>query len=132
MYRSQLLAFLLLGGVAPGSECRVSTGPNGVCAALRLEPRRVDMTVGSTFQLRVTGLDCVSGRDCVDCANRRVRVRWRSSAPGIATVDSTGVVRAEGSGLVEIRLESEDEGNRSLGQHAGGRQAVAHEHERGI
>jgi uncharacterized protein YjdB len=35
-------------------------------------------------------------------------VRWRSSAPDIASVDSTGVVRALHTGRADIRLDADD------------------------
>jgi hypothetical protein len=108
MHRPQVVAWLLLAGAAPGSDCHLSTGPEGVCAAVRLDPGRVDLRTGSTFRIQVSGLDCTGGPDCVDCAQRRRHFRWRSSAPDVATVDSTGVIRAGHSGSAEIRLESDD------------------------
>lgn len=108
IYRPQTVAWLLLAGAAPGSDCQLSTGPDGVCAAVRLDPGRVHLRAGSTFRIQVSGLDCVGGVDCVDCTQRRRHFRWQSSAPDVATIDSTGVIRAVRSGAAEIRLESDD------------------------
>jgi hypothetical protein len=105
MYRPQMMAWLLLAGIAPGSECRFSTGPDGFCGALRLDPSQVDLQAGSTLLIRVNGTNCAAGADCVDC---RRRFRWQSTAPEVATVDSTGLVRAQRAGSAEIRLESDD------------------------
>ncbi len=107
MYRPQLVAWLLLAGAAPGTDCRLSTGPDGLCAAVRLEPSRVDLPAGSTIRIQVNGLDCTRGLDCVDCTRRHRRFRFRSTVPDVATVDSTGLIRAEGPGGAEIRLESD-------------------------
>ena len=104
MHRAHLLAWVLLASGAPGSECRFTSGPDGFCAALRLDPSRVDLHVGSTLLIRVNGTDCASGQDCVDCQRR---FQWRSTAPDVVTVDSTGLVRAEHPGSAEIRLESD-------------------------
>lgn len=104
MHRAYMLAWLLLAGGTSGSECRLATGPDGLCAAFRLDPSRVDLHVGSTLLIRVNGTDCTSGQDCVDCLRR---FQWRSTAPDVVTVDSTGLVRAEHPGSAEIRLESD-------------------------
>ena len=108
MFRPQPMVWLLLVGAAPGSDCRVVSGPDGVCAAVRLDPGQADLHVGTTMRVRVNGLDCAGGLTCVDCADRRHRVRWRSSAPGVAIVDSTGLSRAGDTGAADIRLESAD------------------------
>jgi hypothetical protein len=99
-----MLAWLLLAGGASGSECRLTTGPDGLCAALRLDPSRVDLRVGSTLLIRVNGVQCTGTLDCVDCQRR---FRWRTTSPDVVTVDSTGLVRAEHPGSAEIRLESD-------------------------
>jgi hypothetical protein len=104
MHRAHMLAWLLLAGGAPGSECRLTTGPDGLCAALRLDPSRVDLRIGSTLLIRVNGSQCTGTLDCVDC---RRRFHWRTTAPDVVTVDSTGLIRAEHPGSAEIRLESD-------------------------
>src|SRR4051794_4717788 len=78
MYRFRLFAWLLLAGTVPGGDCQLSTGPAGFCTALELEPSRADLRVGNTLRVRVDGLNCAGGLDCVDCASRRRRFRWRS------------------------------------------------------
>jgi hypothetical protein len=101
------LACLLLLAAAPASDCRFSSGPDGLCAAFRLDPASADLPVGSTLQIRVNDFDCDGSLPCVSCSDQRRRVRWESSAPDIARVDSTGVVRAERTGTAEIRLLAE-------------------------
>jgi uncharacterized protein YjdB len=97
--------YLLLIAGSRADECRVVTGPDGLCAFLRLEPTRSELPIGTTLRVRVNGSTC-SDRDCVDCGTRH-RMRWRSTAPDVASVDSTGLVRAERVGNAEIWLESD-------------------------
>jgi hypothetical protein len=99
MYRPHLIVWLLLAGAGPGSECSIATGPEGFCAAIRLEPRHFELPIGGTLQIKITGLDCV--RD-------RTRVHWSSSVPDVVAVDSTGLVRARRTGAADVRLESEE------------------------
>jgi hypothetical protein len=108
MFRPQLMAWLLLTGVVPASECRIASGPDGLCAAVRFDPRRADLHVGSTLRVRVNGLDCAGSPTCVDCTNRRRRVQWHSSAPDVVSVDSTGQLLAKRAGAAEIRLEVDE------------------------
>jgi len=96
---------LLLAGAAPGSECRLATDSDGFCATIRLEPGRVELPIGGTLEIKTTGLDC---------ARDRGRFRWSSSAPDVAAVDSTGLVRANRMGTAEIFLESEESVPRRL------------------
>jgi hypothetical protein len=98
------LACLLLLAAAPASDCRFSSGPDGLCAAFRLDPASAELPVGSTLQIRVNDFDCDGIQSCVSCSDGRRRMRWESSAPEVARVDSTGVVRAERTGTAEIRL----------------------------
>ena len=107
MPRLHLLAALLLAGAAPGSDCSFSTGPNGVCAAVRLEPDRTELRSGTTVQIAVNGLECSGTMECVDCNGRRRRFRWRSSAPEVAAVNAAGLLEARGAGTAEITLEPE-------------------------
>jgi uncharacterized protein YjdB len=107
MSQYQIAVWLLLIAGSRTGECRVVTGPDGLCAFGHLEPTRGELRVGSTLHVRVNGAMC-SSRDCVDCDGTRHRVRWRSTAPDVATVDSMGLVRAEHVGRAEIRLESAD------------------------
>jgi Bacterial Ig-like domain (group 2) len=105
VFRHQFTIWLLLAGASQTGECRVVTGPDGLCAFARLDPARSDLRIGTTLQVRVNGLNCGPGLACVDCANRRHRGRWRSTAPDVASVDSTGLVDAERPGKADIRLE---------------------------
>jgi len=95
---------ILIAGSRVG-ECGVVTGLEGLCAFGHLEPARTDLRVGATLQVRVNGSTC-SSRDCVDCDGVHRRIRWRSTAPDVASVDSTGFVRAQHVGRAAIRLES--------------------------
>ena|SRR5438876_1104993 len=90
----QIALWLLLIAGSRVSECRVVTGPEGLCAFGHLEPARSDLRVGSTLHVRVNGSTCSS--------------RWRSTAPEVASVDSTGFVRALHAGSAEIQLEPVD------------------------
>jgi Big-like domain-containing protein len=98
------LACFFLLAATPASDCRFSTGPNGLCATFRLDPASADLPVGSTLQIRINDFDCDGSQPCVSCSEPRRRVRWESSAPDVARVDSTGMVRAERAGTAEIRL----------------------------
>jgi len=106
MYRPSLIVWLLLAGAAPGSDCAVATGPDGFCAVVRLEPSRAELATGGTLRIRITGLDCTRGTDCVNCGHRRLR--WLSSAPNVAAVDSTGLVRGKLPGVADIRMMAEE------------------------
>ncbi len=108
MFRFQAVFWLLLAASSRTTECRLATSPEGLCAFVRLEPSSTDLPVGGTLQVRVNGLTCERGTSCLDCADRSHRVRWRSTAPDIASVDSTGVVRALRAGRADIRLDSDD------------------------
>lgn len=108
MHRLQVAATLLLASAAPGSDCQLSTGPEGVCAVVRLDPNRVNLQPGSTIRIQVNGLSCAGGLNCVDCNQRQLLLRWRSSAPQVAAVDSTGAVRAGRPGTAVIRLETDE------------------------
>jgi hypothetical protein len=98
------LACLLLLAAAPASDCRFSSGPDGLCADFRLDPASADLPVGSSLQIRVNDFDCDGIESCVNCSDGRRRMRWESSAPEVAHVDSAGMVRAERTGTAEIRL----------------------------
>jgi hypothetical protein len=75
------LACLLLLAAAPASDCRFSSGPDGLCAAFRLDPASAELPVGSTLQIRVNDFDCDGIQSCVSCSDGRRRMRWESSAP---------------------------------------------------
>lgn len=107
MSQYQLAVWLVLLAGSQARECRVVTGPDGLCAFVRLEPARSDLRIGTTLRVRVNGSTC-SGRECLDCGNPPHRVSWRSTAPEVADVDSTGLVRAKHVGSAEIRLEPEE------------------------
>jgi uncharacterized protein YjdB len=106
--RFQAVLWMLLAASSQTTECRLSTSPDGLCAFLRLEPSSTDLRVGGTLQIRVNGLNCERGSSCLDCSDRSLRVRWTSSAPDVASVDSTGMVRALRAGRADIRLDSDD------------------------
>jgi uncharacterized protein YjdB len=108
VFRHPAVLLLLVVAVSRTGECRFASGPDGLCAFLRLEPATSDLRVGGTLRVRVNGLTCNQAADCVDCADRRQRVRWRSTAPDIASVDSTGLVRAVRAGRADIRVDSDD------------------------
>lgn len=103
--RHQIAACLLLIAGSGPDECRLVTGPDGLCAFLRLEPARSELHIGDTLRVRVNGATC-SGGDCIDCGTRQ-RMRWRSAAPEVASVNSSGVIRAERPGSARILAESE-------------------------
>jgi hypothetical protein len=107
VFRFQAVFWLLLAASSRTTECRLATSPDGLCAFLRLEPSTSDLPVGGTLQAQVNGLTCERG-SCLDCSDRSHRVRWRSTAPDIASVDSTGLVRALRAGRADIRLDSDD------------------------
>ena len=96
MVRPLLLASLFLTGAASGTQCVFVSGPNGTCLAVRVLPDHANLRVGSTLQLRVDG---GGGACAVGHGNR-----WSSSRPDVAAVDSTGLVRALGSGSAQIRM----------------------------
>lgn len=104
---SQVSLLLLLVAGSGAQECRVVTGPDGLCAFGHLEPTRGRLRVGTTLQIRINGSTC-SSLECIDCDGTRRRVRWKSTAPDIASVDSTGLVRGEKVGHAEIGIESLD------------------------
>ncbi|HXE57385.1 MAG TPA: Ig-like domain-containing protein [Gemmatimonadales bacterium] len=93
MPRRSTLALLALVTGAHG-DCRVIAGAEGFCGAVRLEPRRARLAVGETLRLRVNAVRCEAGFDCGCDGIGRHRFHWRSSAPAVAAVDSTGSVRA--------------------------------------
>ena len=101
MVRPVLLASLLLAGAAQGSQCVFVSGPNGFCLAVRLVPDHADLRVGSTLQVRANG----GGGACTVGHGSR----WHSTRPDVATVDSTGLVRALGPGSAEIRMIADGE-----------------------
>ena len=108
MFRHEFAVWLLLAGASRTGDCRIVTGPDGLCASFRLDPARSDLRVGTTLQVRVDGLNCGRGLACVDCADPGHRARWWSTDPGVASVDSTGIVRAEHPGRADILLEVDD------------------------
>lgn len=120
MSRLPLVACLLFAGMAQSTDCRVSTGPTGFCAAIRLEPDRAELHTGATLRIRINGLQCSGGLECTDCENRHRRFHWRSSAPDVVTVDSTGAIHARRPGRAEIRFEPDD----GTAELAAGMQAV--------
>jgi uncharacterized protein YjdB len=95
-------ASLLLLATAPASDCRLTTGPNGLCAGLQLDPSSAEMRSGTTLTIRINDFEA----SCFDSGGRR---RWESSAPEVATVDSNGLVRAGSAGAAVIRLMVERE-----------------------
>jgi hypothetical protein len=108
VFRFQAVFWLLLAASSRTTECRLATGPDGLCAFLRLEPSSTDLRVGGSLRVRVNGLTCERGTDCLDCADRSHRIRWRSTAPDVASVDSTGLVQALRPGRADIHLDSDD------------------------
>lgn len=96
MVRPLFLASLFLTGAASGTQCVFVSGPNGTCLAVRVLPDYANLRVGSTLQLRVVG---GAGACAVGHGNR-----WRSTRADVATVDSTGLVRALGPGSAEIGM----------------------------
>jgi Bacterial Ig-like domain (group 2) len=107
MSRPHLICWLLLVGAGHERDCRVATGPDGFCAAIRLEPRRTELPIGGTLQIKAPGLDCARRQNCPDCPGRG-RVHWSSTAPDVATVDSNGLVRAERMGAADIHLTTDE------------------------
>jgi uncharacterized protein YjdB len=108
MRRFRAAVWLLLVASPRTTECRLATSPDGLCAFVRLEPSSTDLRVGGTLQVHVNGLDCAGRSGCLDCSDRSHRVRWTSSAPDVASVDSTGLVRALRAGRADIRLDADD------------------------
>jgi hypothetical protein len=102
--RSATGLLLLLLVAARGEGCSFSIGPNGLCAALRLDPENKVIRVGETFRVRINASGCTAatGCPCVDSAT--ATARWRSDSPGTASVDSIGVVRGRQPGNVDIHV----------------------------
>ena len=114
-YQVAMLLVVLAG--ARTGDCRGRHRPEGLCAFGHLEPARIELHVGSTLQIRVNGSTC-SGRDCVDCGSS-VRLRWRSTVPDVASVNSTGLVRARRARNRSDSARADRWWNGLLIQHAG-------------
>jgi uncharacterized protein YjdB len=108
--RSAPTIFLCLLLAARAQSCQLTTGANGLCASFRLEPEKASLHVGETLIVRVNPGACAGG-PCT-CDPPASGLRWQSSAPGIATVDSTGTVRAikEGSADIDVIASSPSAG----------------------
>jgi len=102
--RSATGLLLLLLVAARGEGCNFSIGPNGLCAALRLDPENKVIRVGETFRVQINASGCTAatGCPCVDSAT--ATARWRSDGPATATVDSIGLVRGRQPGTVDIHV----------------------------
>lgn len=90
--------------IAPG-ECGCGV-PEGVCnpisvTAITVSPSMANLNVQASIQLTCT----VEPSDATNPS-----VQWSSSNESIATVDSRGLVRAVGGGVVTITATSEDTG----------------------
>jgi hypothetical protein len=66
-----------------------------------LLPNRVDILIGATFQLTASALDA-NGTTLTDRA-----IAWTTSNPGLATVNSSGLVAGAGVGTTTITAASE-------------------------
>ena len=99
------------GGVAPGSVFVVATSGSkrdsaGVTvlppvAAVILTPNIATLRVGHPFKLSAIALDA-AGNTLSGCP-----IAWSTSAPGVAGVDSTGLVTALSPGSATINATSE-------------------------
>lgn len=89
---------LLLLAATQGQNCQATLGPEGLCANLQLSPSQGQLRVGETLLVRVNG--------DLTCGNNRqpAALRWRSTSPKIASVDSAGLVRALVPGQVKIEV----------------------------
>jgi len=95
---------LLLLVAARGEGCSFSIGPNGLCAALRLDPEDKVIRVGESFRVRINAGGCTAATGCPCADSAAATAQWRSDNPETATVDSTGVVRGRRPGSVDIHL----------------------------
>jgi hypothetical protein len=111
-----LVALLLLTiATAKGESCAFSIGPNGLCATLRLDPEAKVLRVGEAFWVRINVDGCSTSVGC-PCADSALRTaQWRSEAPEIAVVDSTGRVvgRRPGSAAIVITPAAESSWRRT-------------------
>jgi uncharacterized protein YjdB len=96
------LALLLLLA-ARDETCAITAGPNGLCAAVRLEPSSASIDVDETLQIRVNGGVCLESCPCETESTEDVR--WISDAPLIASTDAAGRVTGHRPGTATIIRE---------------------------
>jgi hypothetical protein len=121
------LGFAACGGSASGcatAESAAFAGPSGVALAARDSVRTDSTTTGGADFLRgVAGVHIAATRlslsrgdtvrlsavatDTAGQALDSVATRWESSAPEVASVDSTGLVTALGQGAAQIGVEAD-------------------------
>jgi hypothetical protein len=81
-----------------GSSCGSTTTPDGeVLRAISIRPATMTLRVGEEAQLAASKLN----------VSERAPIRWRSREPGIASVDSSGVVRGVQPGIATIYAEAD-------------------------
>jgi uncharacterized protein YjdB len=93
------LALLLLLA-ARDETCAITAGPNGLCAAIRLEPSNASIDVDETLQIRINGGACLESCPCD--TEPAENVRWTSDAPLIASTDAGGRVTGHHPGTATI------------------------------
>lgn len=99
--RSLRLAPLILLIATQGQNCTATLGPEGLCATLTLQPSLQQLAVGQNLVVRING-----DLSCGQPVGQVAAVRWRSTSPKIATVDSTGLVHAVNPGQATIEASA--------------------------
>lgn len=89
-------------GAGPDSSCNLTAGPNGFCANIHLEPDNAVLNVGQSLLIRINAGGCTSATDCPCAQSALVNARWKSDAPAVAQVDSSGVVAGVKPGTAVI------------------------------
>lgn len=95
--RALALLFLL---AARDETCAISAGPDGLCAAIRLESSNASIDVDETLQIMVNGGACLES--CLCDTDSTEDVRWTSDAPLIASTDAAGRVTGHRPGTATI------------------------------
>jgi Bacterial Ig-like domain (group 2) len=99
----RLVALVLLLA-AREDGCNFSLGPDGLCAAFRVNPERTRMRVGESFRIAINADGCTAATGCACEATARADAVWRSENPVTAIVDSTGLVLARSPGATTIQM----------------------------
>jgi len=102
--RRALLASLLLLTGARGDSCNFTIGPNGLCAALRLDPEEQELRVGDGFRVQINADGCSTTTGCACADSALASARWQSANAAIATVDQNGAVTGRAPGSTDIIL----------------------------
>jgi hypothetical protein len=104
LLRRGLLASLLLLTAGREDGCNFTLGPNGLCAALRLDPAEQELRVGDGFRVRINADGCTAATGCPCADSAMASARWQSADATVASVDGNGVVTARTPGSTDIIL----------------------------